>query len=604
MFKSFLSEHSIKDYNFSSDLFPTIEDREFWDAFPDDDVIKQAEAALDFDWPIIRATEFMEFKKSGKRIETNNYLRRQHLVLFALAELKENKGRFLPQLTDGIFAICEETFWGLSAHVAPHNTNAPLEDIPAPDDIFIDLIDAETAEHLAIIARVLEKPLSEFCPRILERIDEELERRIRAPYLTKRDHIWMGYNNKKVNNWNPWIISNLLTVFLLTEKRPAKVTRAIEKMFIEIQYYYDTIPEDGGCEEGSAYYGHSGISLFEFLYQIKLATGGEIDIFSDEKIKLTATYAKKARMVSDIYINVGDSHSNGRIGFMLNVFAFGKETGQRDVMNMAATVFAEKYEPKHFFSHNLKTLRRIINHAKFFAEIKNFEVTYPINDTLELLPSLELAVLRRGDLTISFKGGHNYEGHGHNDVGTFALYDGISPIFPDLGINKYTRFTFDKNYRYTAIPWTRSAYHNLPMINGVEQKFGYEFKSDSFVCTEDELTISYPKAYPEEAGVNALTRSIKMTENELLINDRFEFSSRDAQKVTEVLMAVLPISLENNEVTIDGRFKISANAGAFVCEQVPFEDEGLKNDWNAEFCTRIMLDCDGVTDISIKVEKI
>ena len=604
MFKSFLKEHSIKDYNFSSDLFPTIEDREFWDAFPDDDVVKQAEAALDFDWPIIRATDFMEFKKSGARIETNNYLRRRHLVLFALAELKENKGRFLPQLTDGIFAICEETFWGLSAHVAPHHANAPLEDIPSPDDIFIDLIDAETAEHLAIIARVLEKPLSEFCPRILERIDDELERRIRAPYLTKRDHVWMGYNNRKVNNWNPWILSNLLTVFLLTEKRPSRVARAIEKMFIEIQYYYDTIPADGGCEEGSAYYGHSGISVFDFLYQLKMATDGKIDLFSDEKIRLTAAYAKKARMVSDTYINVGDSHADGRIGFMLNVFAFGKETGQRDVMNMAAAIFAEKYDPKHFFSHNVLTLRRIINHAKFFKEIKNFEVTYPINDTLELLPVLELAVLRRGDLTLSFKGGHNNEGHGHNDVGTFALYDGTTPIFPDLGINKYTRFTFDKNYRYTAIPWTRSAYHDLPMINGVEQRYGYEFKSDSFVCTEDELTVSYPKAYPVEAGIDTLTRSITLTENELVINDSFGFSSADAQRVTEIFMAVLPVKIENNEVIIDGRFKLSASTGIFRCEQVPFEDERLSLDWGADFCTRIMLECHKAEEIRIFIKKL
>ena len=149
MFKKFLSERLLSEYTFRDDLFPTVEDRDFWENFPNDTCIAEAEAALDYAWPVIKATDFMAYKQTGDRVimENPHFDRRNHLVLFALAELKENKGRFLPQITNGLFAICEETFWGLSAHM-PHHTYT-LEDIPMPNENYIDLFAAETAEKLA-----------------------------------------------------------------------------------------------------------------------------------------------------------------------------------------------------------------------------------------------------------------------------------------------------------------------------------------------------------------------------------------------------------------------------------------------------------------------
>ena len=237
MFQAFLEKHRLSEFEFSTELFPTAKNRAFWDAFPSKSILTEAEAAIDYAWPIIRATSFMEFKKSGDRavMENNYHERRRHLCLFTLAELKENKGRFLPQIVDGIFAICEETFWGLSAHM-PHHTYT-LEDIPMPNEPYIDLFAAETAAMLSIISKTLEEPLTDFCPRILERIEEELSRRVRSPYIVHRDFIWMGYHKKNVNNWNPWIISNLITTFLLTEKSRARLDRALEKMFVEFVYY-------------------------------------------------------------------------------------------------------------------------------------------------------------------------------------------------------------------------------------------------------------------------------------------------------------------------------------------------------------------------------
>lgn len=605
MFKKFLAEHSLNEFNFRSDLFPTIEDREFWENYPNDVCIERAETALDYDWPVIKATDFMAFKQTGDRqvMEKPHFDRREHLIIFVLAELKENKGRFLPQITNGLFAICEETFWGLSAHM-PHHTYT-LEDIPMPNENYIDLFAAETAEKLAIISRILEKPLAAFCPRILERVDEELERRIRVPYPQRRDYIWMGYAKKKVNNWNPWIISNLLTVYLLTDKNIARVKRAVEKMLVELQVYYDCVPADGGCDEGPFYFGRAELSFFDCLYFLKTATDGAIDFFGDGKVKDMAMYPVKARLVSDAFINMGDAHVKNVYQWMMDMYAFGEETAQREVTDMVCAVVREKDDITPFFAHQARgsTLHRLIRHVYTWRKIQTQEITSEIAPPFAVLPVLQIAVVRKGDLTLSFKGGHNGEGHNHNDVASFTLYGGNDPVLVDVGISTYTRFTFDNTTRYTMIPWTRTAYHNLPTINGVEQHRGADFAADAFSASPDTLSCSFAGAYPTEAGVSEVTRALDFTENGLQLTDCFAFTG-EQKRVREVLMCVLPVRVEDDAVLIGERFRVCAKGAKISTEYIPFADPPLERDWECEGVTRILLDFENTEKICIKVEKI
>ena len=216
---------------------------------------------------------------------------------------------------------------------------------------------------------------------------------------------------------------------------------------------------------------------------------------------------------------------------------------------------------------------------------------------------LQIAVARKGDLTLSFKGGHNGEGHNHNDVASYILYAGNDPVLVDVGINTYTRFTFDKETRYAMIPWTRSAYHNLPMINGVEQRYGSNFASDAFSVSPDALSCSFAGTYPAEAGVSRATRAIDFTKNGLQLTDRFTFAG-DAKKVTEVLMAVLPVRAEDDAVIIGERFRVRATGAKIATEYVPFADAPLERDWECEGVTRILLDFENTEEICIEVEKI
>ena len=70
MFKTWLKTHDLNDYNYDGRMLPTISDREFWENYAPDDrdtIIKEAEKYLDFEYPMLRATDFWEFRRGGNR---------------------------------------------------------------------------------------------------------------------------------------------------------------------------------------------------------------------------------------------------------------------------------------------------------------------------------------------------------------------------------------------------------------------------------------------------------------------------------------------------------------------------------------------------------
>lgn len=601
MFNSFLKNHSISEYSFSSELFPRITNRDFWDKFPNSEVIGKAEQELGYDYPIIKATDYMEYKQSGNRaiMENIHFDRRRHLTMFALAELKENKGRFLPQILNGLFAICEETFWGVSAHLP----GRPQRDtvIPDPTIPYIDLFAAETAEHLAVMASVLKEPLEKYCPSILDRIEYELEKRIKEPYLSHRDFVWMAYTCR-ASNWNPWILSNLVTVFLLTEKNEEKLNCALEKMFEEIGHYYDSLPADGGCDEGPAYWEKAGAALFEFLYQIKLATNGKLDLFDDEKLCKIASYLKKVHIADDYFAPIADSQSKGFAFMMPLLYGFGRETKQTDLMNFAAAVYSVKPDYSFSFDHRICTMRRLIFNVELVFEMLSHKISYPLHPALEYLPDMQLASLRNGDFYLCVKGGFNAENHNHNDVGSIIFYDKATPVLVDVGINTYTKFTFLNQYRYTIIPWTRSSYHNLPIINGTEQKHGRDYRADSFEANESAVKVSFAKAY-EDAKIKSAVREAAVSEKGIRITDSFVFEDADKKEVTEVLMSVLPVRIENGDAILGDAYRIHADCGEISSEFVPFDDSHLEHCWGTTGVYRIKITVKDANSITITAEK-
>jgi len=107
------------------------------------------------------------------------------------------------------------------------------------------------------------------------------------------------------------------------------------------------------------------------------------------------------------------------------------------------------------------------------------------------------------------------------------LYFNGDPVLIDVGVGTYTRETFGKG-RYSI--WTmQSNYHNLPLINGISQHQGGQYKANNstFAHSKNEVSFStdISGAYTEEANVKEWIRTYKLERGKrFTINDFFKLS--------------------------------------------------------------------------------
>ena len=246
MFKE-LSQNYNKDF-LEFHPYPTISERDLWSSVDETwakKSISLAESYLNYKFPALSATDFMDFTRTGNRIRYENiyFTKRYALSALVLAECAENSGRFTDGIVNGIFSICEESAWCLP----PHNSyirdtpQLPLPDITHP---VLDLFACETAAVLATASYLLSDKLNEISPFITSRIDYELERRIYTPYLNTH-FWWMGNGKEPMNNWTIWCTQNILIASFLNSKDSDYLKKAFMKACISIDYFLDEYGEDG-----------------------------------------------------------------------------------------------------------------------------------------------------------------------------------------------------------------------------------------------------------------------------------------------------------------------------------------------------------------------
>ncbi len=115
--------------------YAVISDRGAWDSLdPEwrDKTVALGESFLHFSWPYLSATDFLDFSRTGNRVrfEDRFFAKRHALDALVLAECVENKGRFLDDIINGIFSICDENAWNLPPHNS-YRRDAPQ--LPLPD---------------------------------------------------------------------------------------------------------------------------------------------------------------------------------------------------------------------------------------------------------------------------------------------------------------------------------------------------------------------------------------------------------------------------------------------------------------------------------------
>lgn len=510
--------------------YPSYKDREGWSRFLGeykDEIIKNGESLLGYTWKVVKATDYLEFERSGNReimerpFDDNN----QAIVRLMLAELAEGRGRFIDQLINGVFHTCEMTSWALSAHLVTQPTHRAL---PTPIYPLIDLTAGDLGSLLSWVYYFMHEEFDKIDPEISRRLYRELDERIMKPYLNNDSFWWLAanYKGQMVNNWNPWCNSNCLMTFMLLENDVDRLSKAVSRSMQSVDKFLNYVHSDGACEEGPSYWGHASGKCLDYLVLLNRITGGKISIFDNPQIKAMGEYIARSYVGNGWVVNFADASAKGG-GDPYLIYRYGKAV-KSDILKQ----FASMQNKGSKISFRGRDLFRILEAFLVEDELCAYQEAYT-GVSYTWYPETEFCYVRNKKAFFAAKGGYNDESHNHNDAGSFSLWVNNMPVIIDAGVGTYTRQTFSSE-RYTI--WTmQSNYHNLPMINGVPQKYGRQYKATEVKATKNSFSANIATAYPDEAGVKKWIRSYTMKSDALMISDRFELNEIKKENVINFL---------------------------------------------------------------------
>ena len=462
-----------------------------------DSYVRYGERYIGCKWESPSATLFAEFKTNGNRTRYEQWTfgKRRQLAALVLAEKVEGKGRFMPDIVNGIMSTLEETWWGIPAHYGTK--------VMRPEDQNVDLFNAETAGLMVWTRHALQQQIDSFSPLLSQRIDSEIERRMLIPALNT-NYWW----KKASMNWNPWICSNWLACVKFCEHDSVRRDKALTQIASAMNAFADGYPDDGGCDEGPTYWDRAAASLYECASMMPNSQLLPASFLSS--LKKMAAYCYATYIADGYCLSFADSHGNRLVQQPNVMYPFALYVDDPVMRRFAKYIavekgFLEDAASLYDQSGNYPTLGRelvFLSHLDKFLEEKA-EEPHPADTWLH---SLQIMTARRGQMFLGMKGGHNDESHNHNDVGSFVVYHNGKPILVDPGVGEYTSKTFSKE-RYTI--WTmQSAYHNLPQVSGFDQHEGRKYAAHDVKYSKGMLSLDLRDCYPSDAGIKKWNRTV------------------------------------------------------------------------------------------------
>ncbi|MGM9626395.1 MAG: heparinase II/III family protein, partial [Eubacteriales bacterium] len=531
--------------------------------------------------------------RNGNRsvYESAYFSRRSMLTTFTMAELLEREGRFTDRIIDGMWHIMEESTWILPAHnwsgkpvgggvVSLPDTFSSGED--GDDMKHIDLFSAGTGGQMACLWYLTADLLDRENPVIRRRLLSQLRQRILHPFYTYWHDWWMGADEKQVlNNWTPWIISNVLTVIAFCEDDLRMRRTGVEKALVILDRYINHFPDDGGCDEGPGYWNVAGASYFDCLELLSHMSDGKIDVFDEPIVRRMCEYIMQVSISGDCYINFADAPSLVHPDFRM-IARMGRKLSSPALSAFASTIV---YRPETCPLSDPESYRFYLNLQESIPALVVFRP-----DHVTFYPDLQIMITREENgMFLAFKGGTNGESHNHNDVGQFILFDNGTPIIIDAGVEKYCRDTFSEK-RYTL--WAmRGRYHNIPEINGREQQPGGHYHAETKAYDKDsgKMTLELKHAYPADTGILSYQRSAELTDGTVCITDELHLLA-PGSAAFHYLTTDEPSIIDHTIAFRSGHKAIFDASLSASVDAVALGDGKIAHEWKREQLYRITLE--------------
>ena len=483
---------------------PSIDERGVW-AHADPITIERIRAAATADcgraWPDVLGSLFARYVRDGDRATYERAVsdRQERLSRAVVTAAATDEVAWIDEAADGAVVLCEQSTWSLPAHDDAHARRGfVLPDVASP---YLDLVAGEIVAQLAVADRILGPRWDERWPGLRERVRHEAETRVFTPFETRDDLWWLGYW-REVNNWNPWILGNVLPAAVLLLDDPDRVARILARALDSLDRYVAELPADGAIDEGVAYWWNGAGRMLEMLDTVAALTDGGLDATRIPVVAETLRFPMRMHLGGDWYVNVADgwARSRGHEPWQLP-FRWGTLTGDARV---AAWARASR-RPGTPVADVAGGLPRLVRALADTAWRDAGSAAPPLPAAV-WLPSVQVLVRRgaagsTGGLALAAKGGTNDENHNHKDLGSFLVAAGGRQLLVDVGKPTYTAQTFSaERYRIRAM---QSGWHNAPAPFGLEQGEGPAFAAQVITAPRGE-----PAAAPADADATAAATAV------------------------------------------------------------------------------------------------
>ncbi len=477
-------------------------------------LFSDAEAMLEEPLDTLPLSLYKDFLRTGNRVnyETPYFRKRQRLSTFVIAELIEDKGRFMDRIEDEVWSILGEPGWVMPAHNTYVRDTIQLP-VPEVDRPVLDLFAMESGEIVALTLNLLESKLT---PSLVRTMAAELRRRIIDPYLSSW-FWWMGRDGKeRLNNWTVWCTQNvLLTAFALSLTQD-EYHAVLDKALLSLSDWYSQYGDDGCCDEGAHYWHAAGLCFFGAVRVVNEVSGGAISsLYKEDKMRNIASYILNMHIGGEWYINFADcSPKAGELG--AREYLFGCAIGCDELKRQAMLDF--RYHVRILetggklpFDDNQYNLWYKWLKFRYADTLMHGDLPAHSDPTPYVYyPSVGLSIYRKNDILLAVKTGGNDDSHNHNDTGSVILFKGEHPVLCDIGVETYTQKTFSAE-RYTLLPM-QSLYHNLVNFDGIGQNAGKDYAASEVESGPDGISMELSGAYPK-GTVSSYKRHVSLRGN-------------------------------------------------------------------------------------------
>jgi len=459
-------------------------------------VIASAETLLKTPMPEMTDAIYLIYSRTGSRTEGDRVdgQRRGRVGTLTLAELLENKGRFLPELQKTIRSLCTEKTWVGVAHdgnLANFNKK----------QVTIDLYSSALAWHLATADNLLGDKLS---PPTRELIRNEIQWRIFEPYHRmiegKQSLYWLAAEH----NWNSVCLAGVTGAALaLLDSRQERAFFILAAEKYSMNFLKGFTP-DGYCGEGTGYWNY-GFGHYVYLAEeTRLATGGQIDLLARKEALAPASFGARFEVLDGVYPAFADSSPGDRpsarlMGFLNERLGFGLPPARSERARLGGGSLAE----------GLMYLFPVPAPQKPQPAGKPVEAGGPRSwfEQAGILICRPLAG-SSSRLAAAIIGNDNGVNHNHNDVGSYLVVLNGQVLVVDPGGETYTARTFGP-HRYDSNV-LNSFGHAVPLVAGKMQQAGAKARAvtlkTDFTDAQDTLVFDIRSAYGVE-GLQKLTRT-------------------------------------------------------------------------------------------------